>query len=72
MPMGSRRQLSGNKLSVAGDKVSIICLQAIAQQEEALWDEMLSAAGTIAEDARRRYKESQQVSFSKYSNCSHS
>ena len=49
---------------VAGDGVLIICLQAIAQQEEALWDEMLSAAGTIAEDARRRYKEAQQVSFS--------
>ncbi len=40
-----------------------MCLQAIAQQEAALWDEMLSAAGTIAEDARRRYKEAQQVSF---------
>ena len=40
------------------------CLQAIAQQEEALWDEMLSAAGTVAEDARRRYKEAQQVSCS--------
>ena len=50
-------------LSVPGDNILIMCLQAIAQQEEALWDKMLSAAGTVAEDARRRYKEAQQVSF---------